>query len=185
MSDDAPADVAPAVDEPSAQVATTLGLIELTELTEIRFYELFAASDDELTPNGAEPEPDESGEQTIAVRTAIRKRPDAVDYRVEVEVQRFGRTMRADAAAMYSAPGPFEAAPDVLYDFGDNVAMMAVYPYLRQAISDLAQRLGDQVVLPILSRGAVSFRGPEADADSDHAAGADATPDRQEAVERE
>lgn len=157
-----------AQDEPSpASVATTLELLELLNLAEIRFYELYAASDDSLEPEDAEsepiPEPEEASEEAFSMRTAIRKRPDGVDYRVEVEVQRFGRTMRADAAAMYAAPQAFDAPAEVIYDFGDNVAMMTVYPYLRQAIGDLAQRLGDQVVLPVLARGAVSFQRAEDD----------------------
>lgn len=123
----------------------------MLSLVEVRFYELNATADDQV-------EPDETTlEVPIDVRTAFRKRPDGVDYRLEVEIERPTGRIRVDAAALYAADASFEASDDVLLDFGDDVAIMAMYPYVRQAISDLGQRLGDSVVLPMLQRGAITF----------------------------
>jgi hypothetical protein len=151
-------------------------LIEVLDLQTVKFYELYALADDEAEPATDDP--------PISVRTALRKRPAGIDYRVEFEVRRPNGTIRADAAAVYSAEAPIDATDEVLLDFGDMVAMMTVVPYLRQAISDLAQRLGDHVVVPMLPRGALSFRPTVNPADDDEAVdGATHESDSQQAVD--
>lgn len=43
-------------------------------------------------------------------------------------------------------------------DYSNDVAVVALLPYLRQAIADLTQRVfGSPLLMPALQRGAVTF----------------------------
>lgn len=148
-------------------VATAKELLAVTNLTKIRFYELRASTNDEAESN------DEAEDAPIAVAVAYRKRAEGVDYRVSLEVPRPRGTILADAAAIYTFTRPVDLSDEALLDFGDNVAMMTVFPYLREAISDLARRLDDAVVLPVLPRGVLSFANGQHDAPEDALDGSD------------
>lgn len=142
--------------EPSAArvVESAADLLAVVQLDRIRFYEVSAVQDDEGEPREVSDEP-------VAVRTAFRGRPDGIDYRVELTLKRPRGEVCVDAAAMYSYQEPVTPSDQALLDFGDNVAMMTLFPYLREAMNDLSSRVEDPVVLPILPRGALSFRATE------------------------
>ena len=52
----------------------------------------------------------------------------------------------------------FALAPEVPADFASRVALMAAFPYVREALSDLTTRVtGTAVVLPLLRPGQITF----------------------------
>lgn len=59
--------------------------------------------------------------------------------------------------------------PDTMLSFGNEVALMAAVPYLRQGIADVTARvLGSAALLPLLRRGELQFqRDPDGDATTD------------------
>jgi hypothetical protein len=147
------------------EVSTIDELVQFLDLAGIRFYELAASWDD--TGDAPEDQVDDDPQQLESeFRTAYRKRPDGVDYRVSVRVLIPAGELRADAAAMYVGPEAFSVPEDVIFSFGENVAAMTVLPYIRQAITDLSIRVGPgQVVLPIISRGVITFSDDSEDQD--------------------
>jgi hypothetical protein len=56
----------------------------------------------------------------------------------------------ADMSAIYNKTSPFTAEEDVLHEFVRHVAVMSLYPYVRQQIHDLGSRLGQPLTLELL-----------------------------------
>jgi hypothetical protein len=140
-------------------------LVRHLNLAKFHTYELVAAARDEYEVE--EDEPDASGsdassqdEERIKVQSAIRRRRNAVDYRIEFVVNHDSGYLLADIGAFYDCDSSLDlenASGDVLIEFGDRIAVMALYPYLRQAIADLGLRVGVDIMLPVLRRGDLSF----------------------------
>lgn len=158
-------------------ITETRDLLGVLELEEIRFFGLSA---DALSPADTDADDDDHGDvdrdegaaRPVEFLTAHRFYPEGADYRVLMTVRTPTLLVRVDAAAMYASEVPLEVSDEVLVDFGDNVAIMTLFPYMRQAVTDLGQRLGEQVVLPVLPRGVLSFTSPLAeDAPQDESAG--------------
>lgn len=158
----------------SVQITQVEELVEHLELQKMHTYELVATARDEYE----DPDPEDSdsdvvraGEDQIRVRTAVRARSQGLDYRVEFTVSHMYGQLTADIGAFYgfTAQLKFDAnSDDAVIAFGDRVALMAVYPYLRQAIGDLGQRIGVDITLPMLRPGHLSFRPDDEDGeDSD------------------
>lgn len=85
--------------------------------------------------------------------------------RLKVEIVAGFGDVTAEASAEYRRAGfPVEDLTDaVLLEYANNVAVMALLPYLRQAIADMTQRVfGSPLLMPVLQRGAVSFSIAEA-----------------------
>lgn len=122
--------------------------VEHLDLARVRFYALSARVFER-------DDADADGE--ISFETAVRLRDDGVDYRCLVTASHGEVTVSADAAVMYQASGSIDIESDVVLAFGDSVAMMTLFPYLRQAAGDLGMRLGYDVTLPLLQRGQVRF----------------------------
>ncbi|NMF28890.1 hypothetical protein [Cellulosimicrobium aquatile] len=101
-----------------------------------------------------------SDEPSFVISTAIRVQEDRADFRCEIELDLDYAKISVDAAATFKADAPTVefANREGLIDFADNVAMMVLFPYLRQAVSDLGSRIGVEAMLPLLPRGAISFR---------------------------
>ena len=58
----------------------------------------------------------------------------------------------------YEGHQEFALAPEVPADFASRVALMAAFPYVREALSDLTTRVtGTAVVLPLLRPGQIVF----------------------------
>ncbi|WP_460749157.1 hypothetical protein [Myceligenerans cantabricum] len=140
-------------------------------LVKFHTYELIATARDEYESEKRDSgDADSSDEQIdpsegqVGVQTGIRRRPRALDYRVEFLLNHASGRILADMGAFYDCDPSLdldEVPPEVVIEFGDRVALMALYPYLRQAMSDLGQRVGVTVALPMLRRGDLSF-GPVA-----------------------
>lgn len=82
-------------------------------------------------------------------------------YRLTADVAHPEGTVSVESVAIYSISAEHEALLDDqqgMLDFGNHVALFAILPYLRQAISSLAmQVLGAPILLPILRRGELEF----------------------------
>ncbi len=59
-------------------------------------------------------------------------------------------------AVTYAYDGDLE--PRTVLNFGNEVGIMTVFPYLREAISSITAKVfGEAILLPVLGRGAISF----------------------------
>lgn len=122
-------------------------LVHSTSLTSIEFHELHAARSFEApTDDPAEQDP------SYVMHMQTRIGESDLGVRVGVRVETYKGIIDVLAAADYSNAGP---APDddVMERFATEVGVMAVVPYLRQAIADLSQRvLGESLLMPIIKR---------------------------------
>ena len=80
---------------------------------------------------------------TLSVR--LRATTDSADL-VDVVV---------DLAVTYTKAEPFEPSDEVLELFLRDVAVMQLFPYVRQAMSDLTGRLGAPLTMPMITRANV------------------------------
>ncbi|MFI2702210.1 hypothetical protein [Cellulosimicrobium composti] len=158
--------------EEQTAITTVEELVELLDLTKLHTYELIATARDEHEEIPSDAEPVEPGDERIRVRTGIRSREAGLDYRVEVSVEHARGQILADMGAFYESSSPMELTGDseeAVTEFGDRVAMMVLFPYLRQAISDLGHRVSVEITLPMLRPGQLTFAPNEGEDDGDQA----------------
>lgn len=93
----------------------------------------------------------------------INTRDDGGGFRVKfaTDIKTPLGSIGAEVVGVYSLDGatidPKSTA--ALGDFVNNVALMHVLPYSRQAIADLSQRVfGSALLMPIIKRGEISFQ---------------------------
>lgn len=97
---------------------------------------------------------DEDGwDADVRMDRAYRTVDHGVDYRCQVIVSFPRGEVTVDAAALFRSEQPIDFNRDVVGEFGTSVAIMALYPYIRQAVDDLGSRLGFHTQLPLLRRG--------------------------------
>lgn len=126
--------------------ATLVGIIEASNLVGVQFYEYSA------TRHGPKPEAEEEREIQLEVQT---RRADG-----EFGVRLIGVThnsegeVRVSVAAEYEAPSLGVIPDRDVSMFANEVAVMTLFPYLREAVQTLSTRLFHEGwMLPILERG--------------------------------
>lgn len=130
-------------------------LVEHMKVQDIVFYKCSMEYDDNVEPSADEAE---DGTVDLEFGTAIRSRPTGIDFRCSVRVPFSAGEIYVDAAILYDAGQPVRAHRDAVQEFGNRAAFAALYAYLRQAVSDLGNRLpGKLTPLPMLRPGEVSF----------------------------
>lgn len=122
-------------------------LVQDTTLQSIQFHELHAAHDLDITPDT-----DLDADPRFEMRMQTRVDDGEVGVRVDLHVQTPLGDIRVVAAADYLNEGP-NPSPEVEQRFATEVGAMAVFPYLRQAVSDLSQRVfGRALLMPLIKR---------------------------------
>jgi preprotein translocase subunit SecB len=127
------------------------------EIQNVRFYKIHAEFDPTVT---APPNDDDTDDPQVGVEVALRTRQDAdeLGVRLEFDVTADKCRIELDVAAEYVAAAPFRASEQAILEFANEVGIMAIYPYVREAVNNLTARtIGEGVVMPILPRGAMTF----------------------------
>lgn len=125
-------------------------LIERSSLEGIQFHELSA----KLTRFDAG-EPKESSEDAN-VELSYQTRSGSKDFGVRAQVHLASESGEATAivAATYAIESGGQPDQQTLELFASEVALMALFPYLREGISNATTRVfGDPIWLPMLQRG--------------------------------
>ena len=112
-------------------------LLTLTELTDVLTYELRGRRISDGTPSAPDPE--------IAVRVTESK----IETRMRLEVTTTDASIFADMSAVYSLSESVVIPPGVISEFIERAGIMAVYPFVREAVFATAARLG--VPPPVLA----------------------------------
>lgn len=87
-----------------------------------------------------------------------RRSDDEFGARLFVKVDLGYGVASVDVSATYRFPQQVSILDDAANEFANKVAVMALLPYARQALSDLTQRVfGEPIVLPILRQGQLRF----------------------------
>ncbi len=142
--------------EPSNELRDFVGQVELEDLS-------FA----ELTARRAL-EPVESEGNTVEPRYTLNAQmtDDHLHFRLtlRIDLEASAGELRAAAMADYRVEEKAASALTMrmAVEYANEVGVMALLPYLRQAIADLSLRVfGTALLMPIQQRGAVSFALPD------------------------
>lgn len=114
-------------------------LLSLAELTGVRVFEVHG----KIVDDGP------LSEQAVASPDlAIRVRPTSLETRMRLEVTTDVASLVADVSAEYTFSEPVQLSREVAEEFIERVAVLAVYPFVRESILTTAFRLG--VPAPVL-----------------------------------
>lgn len=84
-----------------------------------------------------------------------------IALRVDLELEEGEVQVTAQADYTVAGPGTGSVTRHGVVEYANEVGIMTLLPYLRQAIADLTQRVFDTALLmPVQPRGAVSFPLP-------------------------
>ena len=134
-----------------------LRLVDTAQFTEIGFVEIaarFAPSPDaDLTNIDARP------------RWTLHVRSDSGRFQLNlrIDVETPVGPVAVEAAAQYATQdGAPELTTELLVEYANEVGVMALLPFVRQAVADVTQRVfGSALVMPVMPRGAVAFTTAE------------------------
>ncbi|MBN7792445.1 hypothetical protein [Microbacterium esteraromaticum] len=127
-------------------------------LESIQFFNLQAVINEETDGQANLP-----AEVTPVYGLKLRQEGNEIGTRVSIELDTGAARIIADASANYSTDELIELDEAAFLDFANNVGVMALLPYLRQAIADLSQRvLGDVILMPVIPRGGLVFSRADA-----------------------
>jgi hypothetical protein len=125
-------------------VTSAADLLPLIELTAITTYEVA----------GRRAARDDGVDQSDDIQVMVRVEGDDLETRARMYVVTQQAELVADVSATYSLREALEIPEAVVAEFVERVGVMAVFPYLREAIHTTATRLGvDAPVLGLLRAG--------------------------------
>lgn len=141
------------------ELLTLAGVAELVDIS----YELITAE--------AHSAPEREGsapEFALSIRLSDTEEPNAggnrhLQYGLRVTVETTRGRVVVEPVATYTVPAEREVLlqQPTLTEFANEVAVMALIPYARQSLQDLAARvLREQIVMPSFPRGAITFPPP-------------------------
>lgn len=151
-------------DESPVTVASASEILEVgVELDGVQFFKLFA----EINEEAAQPEEASPNEAPAEVSPLyglkLRHEGNELGIRVSVELDVGAARIIVDASVNYTTAEVLVMNEDTFLDFANNVGVMALLPYLRQAIADLSQRvLGEIILMPVIPRGGLTFSRQDA-----------------------
>ncbi|ACZ31928.1 hypothetical protein Xcel_2921 [Xylanimonas cellulosilytica DSM 15894] len=105
--------------------------------------------------------------ENVGVRPSFELQVEHGDARfrmtVRVNVETDAGPVAVEGYAQYgTGDGSVELTESLLFEFVNDVGIMVLIPYLRQAIADVTQRVfGSPLVMPVMQRGAIRFERPE------------------------
>jgi hypothetical protein len=119
-------------------------LLDVVELRDVVYYEVSGKRCDAEGDSESHP---------LAINVMFRIEEKELGVRFQSNVTAFGGTYVADAEVIFALAKRVDIKVEAMQGFVERVAMMVVYPYLREAIADSATRLSLQRPIPSLLRG--------------------------------
>jgi len=124
----------------------------------VQFFRLEAAVNEDAAAPIEAPE-----EVSPAYGLKLRHEGREIGTRVSITLDEVAWKIVVDAAVDYTLDEDVQVTEGGLLDFANNVGVMALLPYLRQAIADLSQRvLGEVIMMPVIARGSLVFTADDA-----------------------
>ncbi|HWV49291.1 MAG TPA: hypothetical protein VN035_07530 [Microbacterium sp.] len=146
-------------DESPRFVHSASDILEVgVQLENVQFFNLQATINEDAEPT-EEPSP------AVAPLYGLKLRHEGneLGMRVSIELDTVTARIVVDASINYTTAEVIEIDEEAFLDFANNVGVMALLPYLRQAIADLSQRvLGDVILMPVIPRGELTFSRADA-----------------------
>ena len=134
-------------------VATAEDLVDVGfDLDHIQFFKLSAELDEAAGPEDALDEPDPSYDLKFFSEGEL------LGVRVATTVNLGIGKAIVDVAAHYRVHAPVNISEEGLLDFANRIAVLALVPYIRQAVADLTQRVfGSAALMPVIRQGELTF----------------------------
>jgi hypothetical protein len=146
---------ADSVEAPIREIADTRELLELLELDDVYFLKLAV----ERTDNSADPDLEHG--PRLEHELYLRHTDTSISVRMLTKVEAKDAVYSVDIVTDYEAETAFEAPEDIRRDFIERVAVMAAWPYLRVAVSDLCARMRtEQITLGLFRPGDIRLGDP-------------------------
>ncbi|BAX98913.1 SecB-like chaperone SmegB [Mycobacteroides stephanolepidis] len=123
-------------------------LLGITELSDITYTRLSAQVSDE-------------DDAPFAVQVLVRQGENSIEILCKATLSGEGASYAVDAIGRFTVNEPCEVSGDVLTEFIGKAGVVAIYPYLRNGMVDLASRLGlPRPVIPFLRPEGPKFTPP-------------------------
>ncbi|WP_374009891.1 hypothetical protein [Leifsonia sp. LS-T14] len=127
---------------------------EDAELESILTFELSARNTE------VESDPDEEIEPSHVLILASKDDGKGFQVRLRTDIETREAEIVADLAVRFGLTelSAKDISEEVMLDFVNKVALMALLPYVRQSIADLTQRVfGSPLLMPLMKRGDLTF----------------------------
>jgi len=131
-------------------------LVTLAELVDVVYYKV---AGERLTTD-VEPEgvADEATEPQQSVQIMLRVGAEALETRVLARLVTGDGRYEVDVGARYTLAEPLELSEEAQHDFVTRVGIMAIYPYVREALYSAATKLRlSPPVLGLIQAGKVQL----------------------------
>lgn len=126
-------------------------LLALAELTAVHHWEI---SGRRL------PEPGDQRDEEVVPEIGIRVAPTTIETRLRVSLATDHAELTSDISSVYTLSEEREVDAEVIREFVERVAIMAIYPFIRESIFSTARKLGvPPPVLGLIRAGGFSL-GP-------------------------
>lgn len=135
-------------------------LVSNVELIGVKYLQISG----QAKPQEEEPRPETEDISSADVHFSVQEShgPAAIEVRFKVHVDHPQAQYDVELATRYASQVEYDLEQDVVRDFIEKVAVMAAFPYVREAISSMAARLELEVpILGVLRQGEFSL-GPAA-----------------------
>ena len=104
------------------------------------------------------------------LQAMVGQRPGIIEVRVHASIRVRAAEYTVEAATQLHHDPDLDISEDLARDFAERVGVMAIYPYVREAVQSACTRLRQRVVvLPLLRAGDLSLAPKEADSTADSA----------------
>jgi hypothetical protein len=142
------------VKEQGGNVSDIAALVGLVGALSIEFFEISAKRSvtAEDVPEGEEvtASPDFS--------LGINRREDELLVRLKVDFETRLGQITVDAGAVYGLPREYVVPQSVAFEFANKVGIMALLPYLREAVHSITLKVfGNGLIMPVLRAGELEF----------------------------
>ena len=123
------------------------------KLNGVTFYKVAA----EISPDIEVENPD-IGELIPTYSLRLLHEGDEIGARLALHLDSDIGQVDIDIAANYVTPQPIVLSREIHLEFANEVAIMALIPFVREAVWSMTQRVfGQAVVMPVMQRGEISF----------------------------
>ena len=143
------------MNEPSS--LTIHELLPQLRLTGVTFYKVAAELDESQRVDDIASKV-ESEDFDVNHGMRIRHEDNELGIRVRTEILTSVGSVIVDAAAEYESDEPLPITRELAFEFANEVGVMVVLPYIREAITTISLKvLGAPLLMPIIQRGQMSF----------------------------
>ncbi len=144
-----------------SKIETAAELLPEGELVDVRFLELSGVIRSEPRENF------ESNDVEQSLTVMVGTGPRVVEVRVEATVGTLTADYRVVAATQFKITSEAEFTEEAAGEFAERVGVMAVYPYLREAVQSMSARLREEppVTMPLMRQASLTKFEPDSAAE--------------------